>query len=144
MRSQTQSLAVAAAAFAALTEGTPMKSFNDASLDMHLAKRTVTDITCGLWPSADLTDNGKNYNNLGDKGDDVITIEGKGCGRIGESITRRTLDGCLMRVSKDWSVERGLTISSGGASKPRVPTNPSSSLEDEAILLRRSAPKYSR
>lgn len=85
MRSQTQSIAMAAAAFAALAKGNPMQSFNDLPLDAMLVKRTVTDITCGLWPTADLTDNGKNYNNLGDKGDELVTVEAGGCNRIGTS-----------------------------------------------------------
>lgn len=85
MRSTFQSVALGAALLAILADSKPLAPYRLEG--MSLNKRAVTEVICGLYPSADITDNGRNNKNLRDKGG-MVAVSANSCNRIGCYNTR--------------------------------------------------------
>ncbi|KAK3709709.1 hypothetical protein LTR37_010736 [Vermiconidia calcicola] len=80
MRSTLNTFAVGAAALATLADSKPLAPYRLEGMKLH--RRAVTEVICGLYPSADIANNGENLRNLEDKGGDV-TVSANSCNRIG-------------------------------------------------------------
>lgn len=74
-----QYIMLTAATLAVLTESKPLSPYRLEG--RSLQKRAVTEIICGMYPTADISDNGKNLGNLRDKGGSVA-VGAHSCSRI--------------------------------------------------------------
>lgn len=79
MPSSIQSNVLIAATLAGLAESKPLSPYRLEG--RSLQKRAVSEIICGMYPTADISDNGKNLGNLRDKGGKVA-VSAHSCSRI--------------------------------------------------------------